>query len=326
MKGRAPSSGDSIGPLIADVAGLELTAEDREVLKHPLIGGVIFFARNYRDRDQLRALCDDILGLRSPRLLLTTDHEGGRVQRFRDGFTKIPPMRSLGRRYETDRPGALDEAQQIGATIGRELGEFGIDLCFAPVLDLDIGVSGVIGDRALAGDPQTIVDLARAFRTGLNSAGMAATIKHFPGHGSVALDSHKGLPVDPRPLDEIERTDLAPFRALIADQVDSVMMAHVRFTQVDEMPSSLSKRWVDGYLRGTLGFKGPVFTDDLSMGGAAVMGGPGERARLALEAGCDMLPLCNDRAAVVQALDHLKNVKPSAESSARLRGLFREHR
>ena len=312
-----------IGPLMGDVAGLALTPEDREVLSHPLIGGVILFTRNYRDREQLRALCSDLLALKSPRLLLAVDYEGGRVQRFRDGFTRIPAMRTLGRRHETDPRGALDEARQHGETIGRELGELGFDLCFAPVLDLDVGVSGVIGDRAFSGDPLAVAELARAFCAGLNATGMAATAKHFPGHGSVAPDSHKELPVDPRPLDEVERHDLLPFKALVAQSIDSVMMAHVRFPQVDQAPASLSKRWIGGYLRRTLGFKGAVFTDDLSMGGAAVMGTHADRARLALAAGCDMLPLCNDRAGLLNALAGLHDLKPSAARSARLQRLYR---
>ncbi|HKY90763.1 MAG TPA: beta-N-acetylhexosaminidase, partial [Nevskiaceae bacterium] len=221
-----------IGPLMLDVAGLELTPEDAELLAHPLVGGVILFSRNYRDRAQLAALCTGLAQVKKkgPRLLIAVDHEGGRVQRFREGFTRIPPMRTLGTRYETDRGGALAEAEAHGLTIGSELAEFGIDLCFAPVLDRDIGVSGVIGDRAFATDVDTIVELARAFRAGLNRAGRAATGKHFPGHGAVAADSHHELPVDARPLREIERTDLKPFAALVKAGVPSLMMAHVRYT------------------------------------------------------------------------------------------------
>jgi beta-N-acetylhexosaminidase len=312
-----------IGPLMGDVAGLELTAEDREVLRHPLIGGVILFTRNYRDRDQLWALCDDLLNLKSPRLLLAVDHEGGRVQRFRDGFTRIPPMRSLGQLYDTDPKAALEQAHQHGETIGRELGEVGFDLCFAPVLDIDGGVSGVIGDRALAADPRIVGELARAFCAGLKSTGMAATGKHFPGHGSVAPDSHVELPIDDRSFEDVERHDLVPFKALIAHGIDSMMMAHVRYPQFDSAPASLSKRWVANYLRRTLGFKGAVFTDDLSMGGAAAVGSPAERARLALAAGCDMLPLCNDRLSLVGVLQELHDLKISAAGSARLARLYR---
>ncbi|MGQ0502243.1 MAG: beta-N-acetylhexosaminidase [Panacagrimonas sp.] len=314
-----------IGPLMLDVGGLELTAEDRELLVHPLVGGLILFSRNYHDRAQLQALCDDLLSLPRPaRLLLAVDHEGGRVQRFRDGFTRIPPMRSLGQQYAQNAKAARDAAEAHGHTIGAELGAFGIDLCFAPVLDRDIGVSGVIGDRAFASDLAVLVDLARAFRAGLNRAGMAATGKHFPGHSAVAADSHLELPEDPRPLDEIERTELAPFKALIEDGIESLMMAHVRYPAVDHIPASLSRTWIENYLRGTLGFGNALFCDDLSMNGAAVIGSMAERARLALSSGCDMLPVCNDRAASVKLIDDLRDIHPDAAASRRLARLYRQ--
>ncbi len=313
-----------IGPLMLDVGGLELTAEDREVLAHPLVGGVILFTRNYRDADQLRALCAGILDIkRDPRLLLAVDHEGGRVQRFRMGFSRIPAMRSLGKLYEESAKAAIDEAQAHGYTIGSELGSYGIDLCFAPVLDRDIGVSGVIGDRAFATRIDVIVELARAFRAGLNRAGMAATGKHFPGHGAVAADSHLELPVDRRSLPEIERTELAPFRPLIDDGIESLMMAHVRYTAVDQIPASLSRRWIAGTLRRKLKFRGAVFCDDVIMNGAAVVGTVAERARLALSSGCDMLPVCNDRTASIRLLDELRDVARSPARSRRLATLFR---
>lgn len=311
-----------IGPLMVDVGGLELTAEDRELLRHPLVGGVILFTRNYRDPDQLRALCAQILSLKSPRLLLAVDHEGGRVQRFRVGFSRIPAMRTLGKLMEETRRGALEEAQAHGYTIGSELAAQGIDLCFAPVLDRDMGVSGVIGDRAFATDIETIVELAQAFRQGLNRAGMAATGKHFPGHGAVAADSHHELPIDRRPMVEIERTEMAPFRALIASGIESLMMAHVRYTAFDQTPASLSRKWIAGVLRRRLGFRGAVFCDDLSMGGAAVVGSIEDRARLALAAGCDMLPVCNDRAASLRLVDVLRDLRPSPARSRRLARLY----
>lgn len=313
-----------IGPLMLDVGGLELTAEDREVLAHPLVGGVILFTRNYRDPDQLRALCTEILTIkREPRLLLAVDHEGGRVQRFRVGFSRIPAMRTLGKRWEESPKVARDEAAAHGYTIGAELGAFGIDLCFAPVLDRDIGVSGVIGDRAFATKIELIVELARAFRAGLNRAGMAATGKHFPGHGAVAADSHLELPVDRRPIAEIERTELAPFAPLIDDGIESLMMAHVRYTAVDHIPASLSRKWIAGRLRRRMKFRGALFCDDLSMNGAAVVGTMAERARLALASGCDMLPVCNDRAASIALLADLHDVQPSLAGSRRLAKLFR---
>lgn len=308
---------------MVDVGGLELTAEDREILRHPLVGGVILFTRNYRDHEQLKALCDDIHGVRGPRLLLAVDHEGGRVQRFRVGFSRVPAMRTLGSRYGEDAAAALEDARAYGLTIGRELSAFGIDLCFAPVLDLDHGVSAIIGDRAFSDRSELVVELAREFRAGLNAAGMAATGKHFPGHGAVRADSHVELPVDRRHESELRGSDLLPFQALIADGIESIMMAHVRYTALDETPASLSRKWIHDILRKELGFGGVVFCDDLSMGGAAVAGSMEERARLALAAGCDMLPVCNDRAAVVALLDALKSLKPSKAVSERLKRLYR---
>lgn len=312
----------TIGPLMADVGGLALTAEDREVLAHPLVGGVILFARNYSDPDQLRALCTELLAIKSPRLLLAVDHEGGRVQRFRVGFTRIPAMGTLSRLHDESPARALEEARLHGETIGRELGAFGIDLCFAPVLDRDCGVSAVIGDRAFAADPALIVTLARAFRAGLNSAGLKATGKHFPGHGAVAADSHTELPIDRRSYADIELRDLAPFRAMIAEGIESLMMAHVRYTAYDDTPASFSRKWIRGLLRNELKFNGAIFCDDLSMAGAAVIGSIEERARVALAVGNDMLPVCNDRAAVIKLLDALP-VKQRKLSSARLRALYR---
>ena len=314
-----------IGPLMADIGGLELTPEDREVLAHPLVGGLILFTRNYRDPEQLKALCASILAIKNkPRLLLAVDHEGGRVQRFRVGFTRVPAMRTLGLLCEENPAKARGEARQHGLTIGRELAGYGIDLCFAPVLDRDVGVSGVIGDRAFATDCGTIVELARAFRAGLNQAGLAATGKHFPGHGAVVADSHIELPVDRRSYADMQDTELAPFAALIGDGIESLMMAHVRYTAVDQTPASLSPLWIQDILRKRMGYEGAVFCDDLSMGGAAVVGTMEQRARLALEAGCDMLPVCNDRPGLLGLLDAIKDVQPDAAASARLAKLYRK--
>ncbi|MGH8455781.1 MAG: beta-N-acetylhexosaminidase [Stenotrophobium sp.] len=314
-----------LGPLMVDVGGLELTAQDREVLAHPLVGGVILFTRNYRDPEQLSALCAEILAIKTPRLLLAVDHEGGRVQRFRVGFSRIPAMRTLGKLCEEDPQKAREEAREHGLAIGRELSAHGIDLCFAPVLDRDCGLSTVIGDRAFAANSEIIIALARAFREGLNEAGLAATGKHYPGHGAVTADSHHELPVDRRALKELHK-DMAPFKALIADGIESLMMAHVRYTAVDQTPASLSKIWIEDILRAQTGFQGVVFCDDLSMNGAAVAGSMEERARLALDAGCDMLPVCNDRPSVLALLEALKDLKPKKSVSDRLRKLYRrEH-
>ncbi len=307
---------------MVDVGGLELTAEDREILAHPLVGGVILFTRNYRDHEQLQSLCSDILKLRDPRLLLAVDHEGGRVQRFRVGFSRVPAMRSLGGLYREDAAEALADAQAHGRTIAQEISAFGIDLCFAPVLDLDYGVSTIIGDRAFADTSDVVIELARAFRAGLNSVGMSATGKHFPGHGAVRADSHVELPIDRRSDADLRALDLKPFEALIADGIESIMMAHVRYTTVDETPASLSRKWIRGVLRKDLKFKGAIFCDDLSMGGAAVVGSMEDRARMALAAGCDMLPVCNDRAAVIGLLDGLKSLKPSKTASERIKRLY----
>ena len=314
----------TLGPLMGDIGGTELTAEDREILSHPLVGGVILFARNYSDPEQLRALCQSLRALRKQRLLLAVDHEGGRVQRFRVGFSRIPSMGSLGIVYRESAQRALEEARGHGETIARELGAFGIDLCFAPVLDVDYGVSQIIGDRAFSSDPNLVIDLARAFRAGLNAGGMAATGKHFPGHGAVAADSHTELPIDRRKQAEIEARDLTTFRTLIDDGIESLMMAHVRYTAVDELPASLSRRWIHGMLRRQCKFNGAVFCDDLSMAGAAVVGDITERARLALEAGCDMLPICNNRPGLVGLLQAQTLVRVNRLASARLKRLYRK--
>jgi beta-N-acetylhexosaminidase len=318
--------GSTIGPVMADIAGLELTAEDHEVLAHPAVGGVILFARNYVDPDQLRALTADLASIKTTPLLIAVDHEGGRVQRFRVGFTRIPAMGTLSRMHDESPLKALEEARLHGETIGREISSAGIDLCFAPVLDRDCGISTVIGDRAFAAEPERIIALARAFRAGLNAAGCAATGKHFPGHGAVAADSHHELPIDRRPMAEIELLDLAPFRALIGDGIESLMMAHVRYSSVDEIPASFSHHWIDGVLRKQLGYDGAVFCDDLCMAGAKVIGDVPERAALALAAGCDMLPVCNDREATIAVLDALpprQSVGQRRRSSERLRRLYR---
>lgn len=318
------SAAELIGPLMIDVAGLELDAEDRELLAHPLVGGMILFTRNYRDPDQLRALCNEVLNIKRPRrLILAVDHEGGRIQRFRVGFSRIPPMRALGRVHDESPLNASEQAEAHGFTIGSELASYGIDLSFGPVLDRDIEVSGVIGDRAFSCKTDVIIKLARAFRAGLNRAGLAATGKHFPGHGAVAADSHHDLPVDRRSIEEIERTELVPFKALIDDGIESLMMAHVRYTAIDQTPASLSRKWIAGRLRRSMGFNNALFCDDLSMNGAAVVGSMSERAKLALAAGCDMLPVCNDRPAAIALINDLKDLKPSPARSRRLEKVYR---
>lgn len=307
----------SLGPLMLDVAGEQLSAEDADVLRHPLVGSVLLFSRNYRNPRQLGELTAAIRALRTPHLLIAVDHEGGRVQRFRDGFTRLPASRLLGRRFEEDRAGALRLTHSVAWLMASELRAAGIDFSFAPCVDLDYGVSEIIGDRAFHSDPETVAALAAAYLSGMREAGMAAIAKHFPGHGAVVADSHVALPVDRRAFADLE-PDLRPYRLLIENQLPGVMAAHVVYPQIDALPASLSRRWITDILRGTLGFHGCVFADDLSMAGAAAFGDVVKRARLALAAGCDVLPICNDRPAAMAVLRALAPDIATAASQARL--------
>jgi beta-N-acetylhexosaminidase len=238
----------SLGPLMIDIAGTELTSEDIKVLSHPLVGSVILFTRNYRDIAQLTALTAAIRAQRSPQLLIAVDHEGGRVQRFREGFTRLPPARLLGRRYDQDRREALNLAQSVGWLMAGELRAVGVDFSFAPCVDLDYGVSEIIGDRAFHKDPDVVAALGIAYMAGMREAGMAAVAKHFPGHGAVIADSHVALPVDRRKYADLE-PDIRPYRPLIDNNLAAVMGAHVVFPAVDALPASLSQRWITGVLR-----------------------------------------------------------------------------
>ena len=295
----------SLGPVMLDVEGVALTPADRDLLREPAVGGVILFTRNYESWDQIADLVADIRALRTPPLLVAVDHEGGRVQRFRDGFSRIPAMRHLGVEYEQDPEHATMLARQVGWLIASELRAAGIDLSFAPCVDLDWGVSEVIGDRAFHRNPRVVGELASAFSRGLRSAGMAAVAKHFPGHGAVVADSHLELPVDRREYGAL-LDDMQPYDALVdRGHVAGVMMAHVVYRELDEMPAGFSRFWIERELRGRLGFGGAIFCDDLSMKAAAAYGSMRKRARLALDAGCDMILVCNDRRGaeqVVQAL------------------------
>ena len=294
----------TLGPVMVDVSGTTLTADDREVLGHPLVGAVILFARNYLGVEQLEELVRDIRAARSPPLLVAVDQEGGRVQRFRDGFTELPPQRLIGRLYDSDPEAGRRLAAQCGWLLAAELRAVGVDLSFAPCVDLDYGVSEVIGDRAYHHDAEVVARLAVSAMQGMREAGMAATAKHFPGHGAVVADSHRALPVDRRPIEELG-DELLPYRRMIANGLSSIMVAHVSFPEVDDAPASLSRRWLQRELRGGLGFTGAVFSDDLSMAGAAIAGTVPERAREALAAGCDVLAICNDRPGVLDTLDEL---------------------
>ena len=306
----------SLGPLMVDVAGKSLTAEDREVLRHPLIGSVILFTRNYQDPEQLAALVADIRGLRAPPLLVAVDHEGGRVQRFRQGFSVLPPARRIGQEFDQDARQGLAMARDLAWLMAAELRAIDIDFSFAPCVDLDYGVSEVIGDRAFHTNADAVAKLALATVQGMREAGMAATAKHFPGHGAVVADSHQALPIDRRELADLA-ADLTPYRRLIPNDLAAVMMGHVLFPSVDDVPASFSRRWGGEILRGELDFRGVVFADDLTMEGASAMGGVVDRADAALAAGCDVLPVCNRRESVIALLDGLKS-QPGPASQMRV--------
>jgi beta-N-acetylhexosaminidase len=276
-----------------DVAGTQLTAEDEARLRHPLVGGVILFRRNYESIAQLSALTAAIRALRSTPLLIAVDHEGGRVQRFRDGFTRIPPMRELGKIWDRHPQRARHLAHQAGYVLASELRGCGVDFSFTPVLDVDYGNSGVIGDRAFHSDPQAIAELAHHLLLGMRQGGMHTVGKHFPGHGHVAADSHLASPVDERKFVDIELCDLVPFRQMIGFGLTAVMPAHVIYPAVDHRPAGFSPVWLKEILRGQLGFEGCIFSDDLSMEGASVTGNIVQRASAALNAGCDMVLVCN---------------------------------
>ena len=295
----------TLGPLMIDIAGTSLTREDRDVLAHPLVGGVILFTRNFSSIEQLEELVRDIRGARRPHLLVAVDHEGGRVQRFRQEFTVLPAMRLIGRQYDVDNTAGRELARQCGWLMAAELRAIGIDISFAPVVDLDYGASMVIGDRAFHSNEHVVAELAIAFAHGMRDAGMAATAKHFPGHGAVAPDSHVAMPVDRREYSNMDR-DIHPYRRLIDNGLPAVMMAHVVYAHVDRNPASFSARWIQDELRGRLGFSGAVFSDDLSMKGASVVGDMAARVLSAVRAGCDMVPICNDRVAVKDVLARLE--------------------
>jgi len=295
------------GPAVIDVVGLALTDDDRKRLSHPATGGVILFARNFQDVQQLTALTEEIQRLREPELPICVDHEGGRVQRFKAGFTLLPPMRALGKLWDRDRPAGRAAARAAAYVAAAELGAHGVDFSFAPVLDLDFGTSGVIGDRALHFDPTAVGALGAALVQGFADAGMAACGKHFPGHGFAEADSHVAIPRDERTLKEIEKKDMVPYKAAIEAGLASIMPAHVIYGQIDPEPAGYSKFWLQEVLRGKLGFYGLIFSDDLSMEGASTAGGFPERARAALGAGCDMVLLCNDPAGQEVLLDSLKD-------------------
>ena len=295
-------------PLIIDIAGLKLGKDDRRRLRHPLTGGIILFARNWKDRQQLGKLCAEIKNIRGD-LLICVDHEGGRVQRFRtDGLTHLPPMRALGEQWRHDQLAATNAATACGYVLGAELRACGVDFSFTPVLDLDFGESGVIGDRAFGRDPRVVSLLAKSLMHGLLQSGMANCGKHFPGHGFVKADSHTDIPVDTRSLKAILLDDAAPYEWLNTT-LSSVMPAHVIYPKVDARPAGFSSKWLNFILRSQLGFGGAIFSDDLSMAGARLIDGVQvsytEAAIAALNAGCDMVLLCNQSVGNGKPVDEL---------------------
>ena len=292
------------GPLVLDVAGTELSAEDKEIIAHPQTGGLILFSRNFIDAEQLTRLVRSAKKIRED-LLVCVDHEGGRVQRFREGFTHLPAMASLGKLHEHAPREALSLSFDLGWLLAAELLQFDVDLSFAPVMDLDESFSDIIGDRSFSSNPDVAISLLTKFLLGMKSAGMKTCAKHFPGHGGVKADSHLELPVDKRSFDQLQSHDLRPF-AELKHHYDSIMTAHIAFPDVDTLPVSFSRKWISEILLQKMGFKGVIFSDDLSMKGAAGVGGAEEKAALALDAGCTSILLCNNRGEAEKVLEYLE--------------------
>lgn len=297
----------SLGPVMVDLRGVDLEPDERELLEHPAVGGVILFSRNFADLDQLGHLCSEIHAARTPHLLIGVDHEGGRVQRFREGFARIPAMARFGECHERDPQRAVRLAHEGGWLMASELLASGVDLSFAPVLDVDRRRSKVIGDWSFADDPDVVSVLGRAWIRGMREAGMASVGKHFPGHGGVVEDSHEALPRDARDLAAFRLRDMLPFERLMGEDPEQgalagIMTAHLQVREVDALPVTFSRTWLTEILRRQLGFTGTIFSDDLSMHAALGLGGPGARAGAALEAGCDMVLVCNDPDGAVQVV------------------------
>lgn len=313
-----------IGPVILDLIGPELSSEECEILQHPSVGGVILFTRNYVNPQQIQDLCQKIRATRSAPLLITVDQEGGVVQRFREGFTRLPPMGELGMLFNEKPEMALQSAQQWGWLMASELLAVGIDMSLAPVLDLDKGLNTATGGgRPFHRQPEMVVKLARAFIAGMHQAGMKATGKHFPGHGSVNLDSHLEMPIDKRDFNTIAADDLIPFAELMQNDLDALMPAHILFPEVDSKPVGFSSRWLKDILRKQYKFTGTIFSDDLNMKGADFAGDYSERAKAALDAGCDLILICNNRVGAISILDRLpQNSFSVAEKIKMLGGKF----
>ncbi len=292
--------------VMLDLVGLELSPEEKELLMHPQVGGIILFTRNYESPKQLENLLQQIRQLKLAHLLIAVDHEGGRVQRFREGFTPLPALGKIGDLYQAQPAQAKQLAEIHGWLMAIELRAMGMDFSFAPVLDVNKNISQVIGERAFSRDPKIISELASIYIKGMQSAGMAAVGKHFPGHGSIAADSHIDIPIDTRSYSAIEKDDLIPFVSLTKQALAGIMPAHVIYSAVDPMPAGFSKFWLQTVLRERLKFEGAIFSDDLSMKGASQIGDMPARAKVAFAAGCDMVLVCNDRVGAISVIERLE--------------------
>ncbi|MBL4712385.1 MAG: beta-N-acetylhexosaminidase [Gammaproteobacteria bacterium] len=314
----------TLGPLMVDLVGTTITETEKHLLLKPEVGGVILFTRNFESVEQITRLVDDVHNLKSPKLLVAVDHEGGRVQRFRQGFSCIPAAAVYAKIAKNDIEYARRLAEDAGWLMAIELRASGIDFSFAPVLDLAHGLSGVIGDRAFHSKPVMVATLAYAFMHGMNKAGMKAVGKHFPGHGGVVEDSHVAMPVDHRELDELLQSDIIPFGTMIENKLAAIMPAHVIYDKVDAKPAGYSSFWIENILRKRFNFQGVVFSDDLSMEAAGIVGGFGERAEAALSAGCDMALVCNHLEGAIEASEHLSGYT-NPTSQLRLVRMHGEH-
>ena len=309
----------SLGPLMIDLKGTSLSKQEQAWLQEPIVGGVILFSRNFLDLEQLRYLVNEIHDIRDPALLVAVDQEGGRVQRFREPFTVLPPMASLGRFYDKDASQALEVSHLFGWMMASELRAIGVDISFAPVVDIDRGLAKVIGDRALHREAEVVSKLALRIAAGMQRAGMCVVAKHFPSHAGVVVDSHEQLPIDHRPLDGLS-DDLAPYQHLIKAGIEGVMLGHVQFPEVDALPASCSSYWIKEHLKTQMGFGGVVISDDIAMAGAAGSGSFGQRAEAVLNAGSDVVLLCNSPEKISGVIDYLVDYKGDCEIMASLRG------
>ena len=307
-----------IGPVMIDLGGFSITVEEKEKLSHPKVGGVILFSRNFESKEQVRELIFEVRAARQGKLLVAVDQEGGRVQRFRQGFTSLPPASSYGAIFQKNPSQALETTRLAGWLMASELLTVGVDFSFAPVLDVDSGISEIIGDRSFSQDPEIVSALAIAFKQGSGQAGMASVGKHFPGHGSVAPDSHLALPEDPRALEGLLERDLCPFQSLISGGIEGIMPAHVVYSRIDDSPAGFSEVWLKQILRNKLGFEGAIFSDDLSMKGAECAGNFPRRAQAALQAGCDMVLVCNNPEGAESVLENLPPMVVQPDQQKRL--------